>query len=126
MLLKILIDKCLRYDLYLFCSPVLGRVGITLNCDWWQPLNADDPADWQAAERAMQFHCAWFKHPIFVSGDYPDVMKEYVGRYSAAQGLNESRLPAFTEEQKIMIKGNVVKSDHGLLCYYYMFSLQFF
>lgn len=78
---------------------------MTLNCDWWQPRNPDDPADWEAAERAMDFHCGWFKHPIFKTGDYPDVMKEYVKAKSDAQGLPASRLPEFTEEQKTMLKG---------------------
>nr|ATP16791.1 multidomain GH1 [Lyrodus pedicellatus] len=83
-----------------------GRVGITLNCDWWIPRNPDDPADWIAAERAMAFHCGWFKNPIFKNGDYPEVMKDYVARYSEAQGLSKSRLPEFTDEQKQMLAGS--------------------
>ena len=46
-----------------------------------------------------------FAHPIFKNGDYPDTMKWKVGNKSIAQGLEESRLPEFTEEEKEMIKG---------------------
>lgn len=87
-----------------------GRVGITLNCEWWVPKNPDDPADWDAAERGMEFHCGWFKHPIFVNGDYPDVMRKYIDKKSAEKGLDVSRLPTFTEEQKTMIKGGIIHS----------------
>lgn len=82
-----------------------GKVGITTNCDWWIPKNSGDPADWEAAERAMEFHCGWFKHPIFISGDYPDVMKELIGQKSLQEGLKVSRLPVFTEEEKQLLKG---------------------
>lgn len=57
-----------------------------------------------ASERALQFDFGWFANPV-VHGDYPDVMKRQVARKSKAQHFNESRLPAFTEEEKNMIKG---------------------
>lgn len=87
-------------------SQYLGKVGITLNCDWWVPRNPDDPADWDAADRGMQFQCGWFKHPIFATGDYPEVMKKFIDRKSEKQNISVSRLPKFTEDQKNMIKGN--------------------
>lgn len=43
--------------------------------------------------------------PIYGSGDYPQVMKEYIARKSMEEGRNESRLPEFTEEEKRLIKG---------------------
>ena len=58
-----------------------------------------------AADRYMQFHLSIFAHPIFVNGDYPDVVKSIVGNRSEAAGI-ASRLPSFTEEEKIMIKGS--------------------
>lgn len=80
-----------------------GKVGITLNCDWMVPKNPDDPADWNAADRALEFHLGWFAHPIFIDGDYPQIMKDYISRHSRGT----SRLPEFTEDEKKMIKGKV-------------------
>ncbi|MBK6814113.1 MAG: beta-glucosidase [Saprospiraceae bacterium] len=71
-----------------------GRIGITNNCDWREPLT-ESPADKAAAERALEFFLAWFADPIY-KGDYPPCMKERLG----------SRLPSFTAAEKNMIKGS--------------------
>lgn len=76
-----------------------------INGNFWIPKDPNDPADWNAAERGMWFESGWFMNPIFGTGDYPDVMKEFIGRKSRAAGLNESRLPTFTEEEKTLVKG---------------------
>ena len=55
-----------------------GKVGITLNIDWAEPVNPKDVNHLEASNRAIQFHLGWFAHPIFVNGDYPDVMRENV------------------------------------------------
>lgn len=47
----------------------------------------------------------WFANPVFVNGDYPQVMKDYIGRHSQEEGRNSSRLPEFTEEEKARIVG---------------------
>jgi len=70
-----------------------GQIGMTNNCDWREPLT-DSEDDKNAAERALQFFVSWFADPIY-KGDYPEVMKERLGE----------RLPKFTAEEKIMIKG---------------------
>ncbi|WP_166966166.1 GH1 family beta-glucosidase [Yeosuana marina] len=70
-----------------------GRIGITNNCDWREPLT-DSQEDKDAAERALEFFLAWFADPIY-KGDYPQVMKERLG----------DRLPKFSKEEKVMIKG---------------------
>jgi beta-galactosidase len=70
-----------------------GRIGITNNCDWREPLT-DSGQDKKAAERALEFFLAWFADPIY-KGDYPAVMKERLGE----------RLPTFSEEEKQLIKG---------------------
>ncbi|XP_035679689.1 cytosolic beta-glucosidase-like [Branchiostoma floridae] len=82
-----------------------GKLGITLSCTWAEPKNPDSQADAAAVERFLQFHMGWFAHPIFLNGDYPDVMKEYVAKRSAEEGLAKSRLPEFTTEEKAMLKG---------------------
>jgi beta-galactosidase len=85
-----------------------GRIGITNNCDWREPLT-DSQVDKDAAERAMEFFIAWFADPIY-KGDYPESMKERLG----------DRLPSFTEEDMALIKDS---SDFfGLNHYTTMFA----
>lgn len=87
-----------------------GKIGITNNCDWREPLT-DSEEDKQAAERALEFFLAWFADPVY-KGDYPAVMKERLG----------DRLPEFTDDEKVMIKGT---SDFfGLNHYTTMFAAQ--
>ncbi|XP_076434590.1 lactase/phlorizin hydrolase-like [Babylonia areolata] len=95
------------YRLYrsTFAASQKGQVGITINYGWSEPLDPLNPSDVEAAERSIQFYGGWFGHPILVNGDYPDVMKWRVGNRSVEQGLKESRLPAFSEEEKQLIKG---------------------
>ena len=47
-------------------------------------------------------------HPVFANGDYPSAMKEMIGQKSREAGLNVSRLPVFTEQEKQMIKGKIL------------------
>uniref|UniRef100_A0A3B5MDJ4 Uncharacterized protein n=1 Tax=Xiphophorus couchianus TaxID=32473 RepID=A0A3B5MDJ4_9TELE len=54
---------------------------------------------------ALNFNLGWFAHPIFKNGDYPEAMKAQVLVKSELQGLSQSRLPSFTEEEKNSIKG---------------------
>ncbi|XP_078142043.1 lactase/phlorizin hydrolase-like [Centroberyx gerrardi] len=82
-----------------------GLVSIALNADWIEPKDINIPREVVAADRALQFQLGWFAHPIFKNGDYPDAMKWQVGNKSELQGLSESRLPAFTEEEKAYIRG---------------------
>lgn len=56
-------------------------------------------------------------HPL-VHGDYPAAMRGRVDRYSALEGLAESRLPRFTDAERLLLKGalaalrsNVVVSE---------------
>jgi beta-glucosidase len=71
-----------------------GTIGITLICDWKEPYSPslDDAA---AANRLMEFQCAWFYDPIYF-GDYPASMRTSIG----------ARLPTFTPEQKKMVQGS--------------------
>lgn len=76
-----------------------------MNSDWKEPNDTSNPSDVAAAERAMEFFLGWYANPIFVNGDYPEIMKTMVAEKSAQQGYNTSRLPAFTEEEKLWIVG---------------------
>ncbi|UZR99307.1 GH1 family beta-glucosidase [Chondrinema litorale] len=83
--------KCYRDK---FQDAQKGKIGITNNCDWREPLtrNLEDQV---AAQRALEFFLGWFADPVYF-GDYPQVMKERV----------QERLPSFTEEEKEMLKGS--------------------
>ncbi|KAJ1520157.1 hypothetical protein ONE63_004373 [Megalurothrips usitatus] len=84
-----------------------GKVGITLNSEWFEPKNSSSEEDVLAAERAIQFKLGWFAHPIFSeAGDYPPVMRERVMANSLAQGLARSRLPAFSPAEVAALKGS--------------------
>lgn len=82
-----------------------GLISIALNADWAEPKDVSVRREVVAADRAMQFQLGWFAHPIFKNGDYPDALKWQVGNKSEIQGLPQSRLPSFTEEEKNFIKG---------------------
>jgi len=81
-----------------------GKVSLPLVSHWFEPISSKTE-DIVAAERAMQFLLGWFANPIFDNGDYPEVMKVYVGRKSSLEGLNASRLPEFTATEKARIAG---------------------
>ncbi len=86
----------------------LGKIGISLNCDWREPLT-NKPEDAEAAERALLFFAGWFADPIWF-GDYPEVMRQRIGH----------KLPQFTPEEKTMLTGS---SDFfGLNHYTTMFA----
>ena len=63
-----------------------------------------NPTHIEASERALQFDFGWFAGPV-VKGDYPDVMKWRVGNNSVLQNFTKSRLPEFSKEERIMVKG---------------------
>lgn len=83
----------------------MGEIGITLNSDFVEPYDRSKQEDVEAASRSLRFGLGWYANPIFINGDYPDVMREKIDRKSDAQGLNQSRLPEFTEDEKQMILG---------------------
>nr|XP_033803152.1 lactase-phlorizin hydrolase [Geotrypetes seraphini] len=82
-----------------------GQISITINSDWAEPRNPYKQEDIDAARRYVQFYGGWFAHPVFKNGDYNEVMKTRIRERSLAQGLPKSRLPEFTESEKLRIKG---------------------
>lgn len=83
-----------------------GKLGITLNTNWFEPLDENDPSHVSIAEQSQQFRLGFWASPIF-KGDFPDIVKDIIGNRSQAQGFANSRLPPFSNEEKDMIKGSV-------------------
>ena len=53
-------------------------IGIVLNAEWREPRTRD-ARDEQARDRELAWMLGWFADPIFLTGDYPRVMRERVG-----------------------------------------------
>ncbi|XP_018320181.1 myrosinase 1-like [Agrilus planipennis] len=80
-----------------------ATMGITLSSSWYEPGSSEEE---EAAERTRQFKLGVYANPVFSeNGDYPQVMKDYVGNQSAIQGFSRSRLPQFTSDEIEYIKG---------------------
>ena len=80
-----------------------GRVGISLNCDWAQPVD-NSPLNRDAANRFLQWYIGIWAHPI-LQGDYPEIIKERVQQKSREAGFRKSRLPQFSKEEIEYIRG---------------------
>ncbi|XP_074001413.1 lactase/phlorizin hydrolase isoform X1 [Numenius arquata] len=86
-------------------SRQLGKVGLVLNSDWAEPKTPTNSEDVRASERYLQFMLGWFAHPIFVNGDYPDVLKAQIQEANQQCPTTVAQLPLFTEEEKSWVKG---------------------
>ncbi|PIK41940.1 putative lactase-phlorizin hydrolase-like [Apostichopus japonicus] len=87
---NLLLAHALSYQTYntSFRGTQEGVIGITLNCDHFEPYDPSNETSVDAADRGFQFMLGWFASPIFKTGDYPEVMREKVDFKSAAVGLN--------------------------------------
>ena len=94
-----------------------GQIGITLNHIPGIPKDPTKLSDIEAAETYNQFYVGWYAGPIFGEGDYPDAMKWQVGNKSLEQGYPRSRLPEFTYEEKIMLKGKLIYRPVKIVLY---------
>lgn len=63
-----------------------GKVSIVLNADWHFPENNED-LYLKAAKRGMEFFLGWFANPIYVNGDYPEVMKTLIAKHSKLEEI---------------------------------------
>ena len=73
------------YD-QVFRATQQGKVSITLNVKWGEPKR-DKQADKDAAHRNIEWFLGWFANPVFVNGDWPDVMKKIVKEKSEAKRI---------------------------------------
>uniref|UniRef100_A0A8C5TJ02 Lactase n=1 Tax=Malurus cyaneus samueli TaxID=2593467 RepID=A0A8C5TJ02_9PASS len=86
-------------------SQQLGKIGLVLNSDWAEPKTPTSSEDVRASERYLQFMLGWFAHPIFVNGDYPDMLKAQIQEVNQQCSTTVAQLPVFTEEEKSWVKG---------------------
>ncbi|XP_018568760.1 myrosinase 1-like isoform X2 [Anoplophora glabripennis] len=80
-----------------------GRVSIVIDTDWYEP-NTNSGEDVEAAERVLQFNFGLYGNPVY-KGNWPEVIINRVGNRSSLEGLETSRLPAFTDEEIQFIRG---------------------
>ncbi|KAF7833956.1 beta-glucosidase 24-like [Senna tora] len=71
-----------------------GEIGLSL-VGIYSKAYSESQEDKAAAKRAMDFGVGWFMEPL-VFGDYPKSMKDLV----------KGRLPCFTQQEKILMKGS--------------------
>ena len=74
-----------------------GQVGISLNINWYEPLDFTNKGHLEATETKRQFAGGWFLQPLLINGDYPAFMRKRIG----------DRLPKFTPEEKGQILGSL-------------------
>ncbi|KAJ5608798.1 hypothetical protein N7528_009365 [Penicillium herquei] len=72
-----------------------GEIGITLNGDWAEPWDPENPADIEACDRKIEFAISWFADPIY-HGKYPDSMIKQLG----------DRLPTWEPEDIALVLGS--------------------
>ena len=78
-----------------------------MSIGWAEPFDPYNPDDLAASDRDQEFSGGWYLNPIYVNGDYPETMKQQVGKRSKEQGYEKSRLPEFTEEEKKAINRKI-------------------
>ncbi|XP_074030001.1 myrosinase 1 [Leptinotarsa decemlineata] len=86
-----------------FRSQQNGRISMVQSVNYGLP-RSNSSEDIHASELKLAFDLGWMLHPI-VYGDYPEKMKLRVASRSKFEGLEKSRLPEFTEEEKAYNKG---------------------
>ena len=59
-------------------TTTLGKVGITLNINWFEPEDASIFEDVEASYRKLAFFGGWFANPILKDGKYPEIMRQKV------------------------------------------------
>lgn len=84
-----------------------GRIGTSFNggeAILHESETGTNHEDLLACERSVQWEIGLNAHPLFI-GDYPQIIKDRVARFSAEEGLIKSRLSEFSMEELEFIKG---------------------
>jgi len=74
----------------------MGQIGIVLDYKWAYPLDPNNEKDVLAAKHDEANVLGQWAEPIFGSGDYPKLLKDFFG----------NKMPKFTEEEKKDLKGS--------------------
>ncbi|VVC94678.1 unnamed protein product, partial [Leptidea sinapis] len=86
-----------------FRSLYHGKISITNQMYW---LQAETEEFEELAELARQLYVGLYLHPIFSSkGGWPSSVENWIAEKSEREGYRNSRLPAFTDEEKELVKG---------------------
>lgn len=81
-----------------------GAVSLALNSDWFEPFNPDCTEDVAATERDLAFSLGWFAWPVFVTGDYPEMMRCAIESRSKEVGYSgPPRLPTFSNDDPTIL-----------------------
>ncbi|KAJ8710354.1 hypothetical protein PYW07_009720 [Mythimna separata] len=82
-----------------------GKISIANHLLWMKPYS-NSTEDLELTEAAREFLTGRYTHAIFSKeGGWPTVVEETVAKVSKEQGYEESRLPAFTQEEIELIRG---------------------
>ncbi|XP_077154355.1 klotho [Ranitomeya variabilis] len=81
-----------------------GKISLALHADWVEPASPFSRNDNNTSERVLEFEVGRLADPIFLSGDYPKVMREWLSQRNS-HGVFDFHLPHFTENEKHLIKG---------------------
>ncbi|CAG9333785.1 unnamed protein product [Blepharisma stoltei] len=73
-----------------------GKIGMTISSAFYYPSNTSEPEDYKSADVSVAFQYGWFADPQ-VFGRYPEEMSSLI---------TGNRLPTFTTEQSMMLKGS--------------------
>ncbi|GLD53683.1 cytosolic beta-glucosidase-like isoform X1 [Lates japonicus] len=81
-----------------------GAVSLAINSDWLEPLRPGCNEDIAATERDLAFTLGWFAWPVFVTGDYPEIMRSAIDSQSKQLGYSGgSRLPRFSQDEPAIL-----------------------
>ena len=98
-------------------------MSIALKSDWFEPKSASNEEDSNASLRGLSFQLGWFAEPIFLTGDYPQIMKDQV----LLKSDSKTRLVELTNDEKTLIKGfNLLYFQIILINFFFSGSADFF
>lgn len=90
-------------------------ISLAINSDWQEPLRPRCTEDIAASERRLAFTLGWFAWPVFVTGDYPEIMWRAIDALSKKQAYDgDLRLPTFSKEEPTVLG----TADFFVLNYY--------